>query len=242
MIDFLGIGAQKCGTTWLYRNLMAHPAIEFPVGKEMHFWDRREGRDPADWITRFDGPPGRLRGEITPAYAFLDIPTIRDIRAACPEVRLFFSIRNPMARAWSSALMALDRAELEPEEASDQWFLDHFRSKGSLARGDYSRCLDNWLAVFPPDQLHLIWFDDIVHRPREVLVSLAGHIGADPRPFDELAEEELRRPAFEGRRLAIRPSLLSVLQSLYWPQIDDLGRRLSCDLSHWKAWPADAAA
>src|SRR5262249_41035314 len=42
--DFLGIGAQKAATTWLYENLKRHPEIEFPAGKEVHFWDKREGR------------------------------------------------------------------------------------------------------------------------------------------------------------------------------------------------------
>jgi len=38
--DFIGIGAQKAGTTWLYRNLQAHPQIHMPH-KEVHYFDRR---------------------------------------------------------------------------------------------------------------------------------------------------------------------------------------------------------
>ena len=34
--DFLGIGAQKPGTTWLYQNLAAHPQICMPPVKELH--------------------------------------------------------------------------------------------------------------------------------------------------------------------------------------------------------------
>jgi hypothetical protein len=37
--DFLVIGAQKSGTTWLDRNLRAHPAIWLPPEKEIHFFD-----------------------------------------------------------------------------------------------------------------------------------------------------------------------------------------------------------
>jgi hypothetical protein len=39
--DFLGIGAQKCGTTWLYDNLARHPDIWMPPVKEMHYLDHR---------------------------------------------------------------------------------------------------------------------------------------------------------------------------------------------------------
>ena len=57
--DFIGIGAQKAGTTWLYRNLRAHPEIWMPKEKEIHYfdekiklkdglWSRLRGEDPAD--------------------------------------------------------------------------------------------------------------------------------------------------------------------------------------------------
>lgn len=37
---FLGIGAHKAGTTWLYRKLIDHPEIYMPPRKEIHFFDR----------------------------------------------------------------------------------------------------------------------------------------------------------------------------------------------------------
>ncbi len=37
---FLGIGAQKAGTTWLYCYLNRHRQIWFPPQKELHFFDR----------------------------------------------------------------------------------------------------------------------------------------------------------------------------------------------------------
>ena len=41
MPDFLGIGAQKSGTTWLYRNLQQHPDIWLPPEKELHYFDEK---------------------------------------------------------------------------------------------------------------------------------------------------------------------------------------------------------
>jgi hypothetical protein len=37
---FIGIGAQKAGTTWLHRNLQVHPQIFMPR-KEVHYFDRK---------------------------------------------------------------------------------------------------------------------------------------------------------------------------------------------------------
>ncbi len=51
--DFIGIGAQKAGTTWLYRNLLAHPEIHMPR-KEVHYFDRRID-DHSNALTRLFG-------------------------------------------------------------------------------------------------------------------------------------------------------------------------------------------
>lgn len=39
--DFLCIGAQKAGTTWLYRNLQRHRQVWLPPRKEVHYFDWR---------------------------------------------------------------------------------------------------------------------------------------------------------------------------------------------------------
>lgn len=37
---FIGIGAQRAGTGWLYRNLLKHPDIWFAPVKELHYFDK----------------------------------------------------------------------------------------------------------------------------------------------------------------------------------------------------------
>ena len=39
-VDFLGIGAQKAATSWLYHNLRQHSSIWVPPRKELHYFDR----------------------------------------------------------------------------------------------------------------------------------------------------------------------------------------------------------
>ena len=39
MPDFIGIGAQKAGTTWLYDMLAQNPSIWLPPLKEVHYFD-----------------------------------------------------------------------------------------------------------------------------------------------------------------------------------------------------------
>ena len=51
--DFIGIGAQKAGTTWLHRNLRVHPEIFMPR-KEIHYFDRKID-DRSNALSRFFG-------------------------------------------------------------------------------------------------------------------------------------------------------------------------------------------
>ncbi len=250
MVDFLGIGVQKGGTTWLYHHLARHPQIAFPAGKEVHFWDRASAEGAARWIALLEpaarhdarGRPVRT-GEITPAYASLPPETIRAIRAACPEVRLFISFRNPLERAWSAALMALVRSQMLAEEVSDQWFIDHFRSAASRRAGDYAAILERWLAVFPEEQLLPLIRDDLEACPLGVLEALADHLGVDPAVYGAVPAVELAQrvvpmitadEAYKRQQdLAPRPALVPVLQEMYAPEVARIAKSLGRDLKRW---------
>ncbi|GMU46651.1 MAG: hypothetical protein AMXMBFR26_14330 [Porticoccaceae bacterium] len=232
MLSFLGIGAQKAGTTWLYEQLALHPQIGFPGGKEVHYWDARCATLPESWYRDlFATDDGRCNGDITPAYATLELPVVQRIGALFPELRILFLLRNPIERAWSSALMAMGRAELELDEVSDQWFLDHFRSRGSLLRGDYARTLTIWHQVFAPERMLVLFHEELCAAPLVLLDQVATFLGLPPAPAWTSAA--VATPVFAGSGAALRPSLRPALLELYWPRIAALEARLECDLGHW---------
>ncbi len=233
MLNFLGIGAQKAGTTWLYEQLHRHPQLAFPLGKEAHFWNRpHDAAAVADYLGRFASVDA-VAGEITPAYGMLPIETIREIHRHAPRLRLMYLIRNPIERAWSSALMALQRAEMTLDEASDPWFSDHFHSAGSRQRGDYQACLQNWRAVFPSDQLLVLRFEQIVTEPESLLNRCFQHLGVARQPPELLRQQGCRERIFAGPGHPLRPSLKPVLRSLYQDKIQQLAQYLNTDLSAW---------
>jgi hypothetical protein len=251
-VDFLGIGAQKCGTTWLFRQMSRHPQVAFPCGKEFHYWDHASDPDVEAWVSALQPatrqtPDGRpiVTGEITPAYAMLHPGPIRAIRDRCPDVRLFIALRNPVERAWSHALMGLARKGQDPRDASDQWLIDHFRSEQSRQRGDYAACLEQWWAAFPREQLLLIFAEDIANAPATVMDRLATHLGIDPADFAAMPDgawQETVRPMLEPGLPAtdappIRPSLVMPLIEMYAEPIDRLQRMLDRDISHWRQPP-----
>ena len=61
--DFLIIGAQKAGTTWLHRNLQAHPRVWMPREKEIHYFDEkiRKRSSPFSKIFGQEPPDRRWR-------------------------------------------------------------------------------------------------------------------------------------------------------------------------------------
>lgn len=233
MLDFLGIGAQKAGTTWLYNSLQMHEKIQFPAGKEIHFWDQKNQKG-IDWYASIFGQSDdALKGEITPAYSILPVSIIEEVYNLSPRLKIIYTIRNPMERAWSSAKMALTRAEMMLEEASDQWFIDHFKSQGSLMRGNYEQCIVNWRNVYPEEQILIQRFEMIKNDPERFLNNCFQHLGVREIAFSEHAISQIRQPIFSGVQADIRVSLLPHLRGIYARQIESLGRYLRVDFSDW---------
>jgi hypothetical protein len=194
---FLGIGAQKAGTTWLYGMLRRHPDIGMPEQKELHFWDRHEPEPAAvdRYRDSFAGLRGRARGEITPSYAILPIERIAAVHRHLPELRFLFVMRNPIERAWSQARMelarALHRGEAIPERAWSQWLMAQLGSAGSLQRGDYAACLRNWFKHYPRDRFLVTVHEENHWSPREFLADCARHLGVDADFYASLTSASL---------------------------------------------------
>lgn len=233
MLSFLGIGAQKAGTTWLYEQLKHHPQLAFPLRKEAHFWNRpHDAAMVARYLSHFTSV-NAVAGEITPAYGILPIETIREIHHHAPQLRLIYLIRNPIERAWSSALMALQRAEMTLDEASDAWFIDHFHSAGSRKRGDYQTCLQTWCEIFNDAQILILRFERIATEPEALLNHCFQHLGVTRLEPEQLRKIGCHERIFAGSGHALRSSLKPVLRILYQDQVEKLARYLDMDLSAW---------
>lgn len=142
--DFLGIGAQKSGTTWLYKNLRCHPELFLPDEKELHYFDWNYERSLRWYGHQFKPGINKIKGEITPGYSIIERERIALIHRLWPKLRLVLLLRNPIDRAWSQAVMNLVTLSGRPyEDVSPTEFLEHFRSPRSVLRGDYRSIIDN---------------------------------------------------------------------------------------------------
>lgn len=179
--DFLGIGAQKAGTTWLWENLDAHPEVYMARPKEVHYFDWNYHQSIRAYSRHFMRyPKGRIQGEITPEYGILQRRRIRFVGEMNPDLRILLLMRNPVDRAWSQAYMNLVRNTGRGyEEVPDHEFVDHFRSERSIARGRYSAMIEKWSEVFGREALFADLYDRIGTDPRGLLVDVFDHLGIE---------------------------------------------------------------
>jgi hypothetical protein len=189
--DFVGIGAQRAGTSWWHSLIESHPdvhALGWPY-KELHFFDRFATEPFTDGDVRayhefFRKPRGRVAGEWTPRYMF-DAHTPALLHRAAPDARLLVMLRDPVARF---------RSGYAHGGAYDE----------AVRRGLYHAQLTNVLAAFPRAQLLVLQFEQCVARPAELLARtfafldlapftpprLAQPVNASPQPVPPLTDEE----------------------------------------------------
>ena len=113
--DFIGVGTQRSGTTWMQRLLIDHPRIIIPRDrrKEQHFFDwfgktPITDADVARYHEGFPRKPDQKVGDWTPRY-MRDIWTPRLIPRAAPDAKILVIFRDPVERYRSGVLHTLAR-------------------------------------------------------------------------------------------------------------------------------------
>lgn len=183
--DFLIIGAQRCGTTSLYRLLCCHPGVTAAEYKEIHYFDWSFDKSLAWYRSCFPDPDERtLTGEATPSYMFYPRNAQR-IAQTLPDIRLIAMLRNPVNRAYSQyrqqlrkdqetlsfekALVAEEErlAQAVREGTVDRPSINH-RRFSYFSRGLYAEQLESFLEIFG-NRLLILKSEDFYEDPQAVL-------------------------------------------------------------------------
>ena len=228
--DFLIIGTLKAGTTWLKRNLDHHPELYLPgvISSEVRYFDQEFYKPLSYYASLYQSAGDRIKGEKSPYYCTLPARRIRFIKKIMPDVRLIFMVRNPIERAWSYAMMKLKDSDLGEIEVSKY----HQIFRKSRAQGDYLTILDNWLSVFPSDQLHLGFFERIFESPKSMLSDIFDFLGVtDSVDWSSLPYNQVIN---QGRRSPIPEKLRKFLEEMYCQDIEALHERLGEPVSLWR--------
>lgn len=162
-VNFIGIGAQKCASTWVHRVLSDHPDVAISLVKEIDFFSNYYDRG-YQWYEKQLGDIGSAKaiGEVSPSY-FSDTDTPDRVFLYNPGMRIVLSLRDPIERAYSSHLHEVrlghftgQNLDFEDGLANNPMYLEQSRYAQQLAR---------WLAVFPLSQVLVLFQEGIRDAP-----------------------------------------------------------------------------
>jgi hypothetical protein len=176
--EFIGIGAQRSGTSWIYACLYEHPELCMPQ-KEINFFSRER-----NWARGFDWyeaifaqcAPGATTGEYSTSY-LTHAETPMRIKRRYPQARLIVSLRNPVDRAYSNYLNDIVAGTVEASTSFEVALEAH---PEYIDSGRYAQALRRYLDVFPREQLLVSVFEDARRDPLEAVQRIYRFLSVDP--------------------------------------------------------------
>ncbi len=173
--NFLFIGPDKAGSTWLYETLRRHRQVYLPLVKELFFFDQFYDKGWR-WYMRYfkgAGEHHRVVGEICHDYLFSRVACQR-IARDLPGVKLMVCLREPSQRAFSEYLYLIKLGLLgcDFETALQQ-------VSGLIDNGRYATHLSRYLEYFRRDQIFVAVFDDLTADPQRYFDKLCDFLGLE---------------------------------------------------------------
>ena len=186
VIDFIGIGAPKSATTWVYRCLLEHPSICGPYQKELNyfctkdflFWKesvkdsacRGNNKSIEQYKKYFSHcAEEMLKGEFS-VYYLNDSGAAKLIQEHFPDVKLIACLRDPVDRAYSLYWYA--KKYLLAERSSSFESAIKENENAYIDSGKYYKHLKNYYDLFPSKNIKVIFVDDLKTNPIGVMGDL----------------------------------------------------------------------
>lgn len=190
-LDFIFIGPQRTGTTWIYEHLVNHPDLCFPKGvKETMFFDRHYERG-VDWYLRYfsDCNTDQYCGEVTPTYFDSKEAPIR-IKEQFPNCKIIISLRDPVERARSLYQYHYQKGRVRGS------FSEAIQAKPDiLTSGYYKDHLKRWFSFFDEENILVISLEDIKTKPNSLLNKLCKFLEVDASKLLSQSVDRKKNPS-----------------------------------------------
>jgi hypothetical protein len=239
------IGAMRSATTTLWRSLGQHPEIFMSPVKEPRYFATRV-MDPAkvkklkdhklwdgtifdenDYLDLFKNvKEEKIIGEASPLYLpYADVA--KHLIRSNPSAKLLVSLRHPVDRALSH-FHHFRRIGAERRDNFLQAFYEDYISDyaGYFRLGLYYRQIKPFFDVFPPQQIKIILFKDLLTNSKAVFRSIFQFLDVDPDfvPAIEAKSKKKNILSDEIRNCIILP---------FFDDIINLSELIDTDVSEW---------
>ena len=222
---FLGAGAMKAGTTWLYSVLSRHPGIHFCPEKEIHYFyaravrpailsDQARLRNAQDKYLRFDPdrasasavrqrfrwvsdyldgpvddhwyrslfaarPAGAWAADFSNLYALLPAQEWARLANRVGELRVLYTMRDPVDRLWSHAKFHLKITG--QADAAKTWSPDRLvafvRQPFIWENAEYGAALRRLRAGLPEGSLNVLFHESLHADEPKALAEIERFLG-----------------------------------------------------------------
>lgn len=186
-LDFIGIGSGKCGSTWLYENIVKHPQVSDRNLKELNYFSYLYEEQPFSWYqSQFDWKNTEtIKGEFSVTYMRDPLAAVR-IRKHFPDVKILAIIRNPVGRTYSNYLHSIRKGDISPSFP----FAEYIEDEVNLGPARYYEILKRFYDEFPREQIKVVLLEEFSKDIPAGMRDVYGFLGVDP---DFLPEDVFQR-------------------------------------------------
>lgn len=176
--DFIGLGVEKAGTSWIFACLYEHPEVCIPV-KEINFFSEavhwEKGLHSYQDFFKNRCPSSTIKGEFSTSY-FYNQKVPKRIHDYFPKIKLLVCLRDPIDRAYSNYLNDIKAGTIAASLPFDEalkiktYYLD---------QGKYKQQFERYYSFFAPSQFKVLLYEDLLQNPLQFIQDIYDFIGVD---------------------------------------------------------------
>jgi len=249
----LGLGHQKCGTSWLYQYLCQSQTFAKGDAKEYHVWDRLDipllqhlggavrkkmqnnQNFYFDYFSDLMSSGKLLTADITPSYSGLKAQRLNKIKQGFDkrkiEVRPVILVRDPLSRIKSAVRFNLDRRNFSEgiplnERDFDRALSHYYKTTHCFFRTKYENIIIETLKVFHSDDVYIGFYENMFEANE--VIRLSAFLRITPQiEFSNIRVNKTKNPVPETQ-------FDSAIRSYYSETYDYFYKRYPITKNLWK--------
>lgn len=240
--SWVGIGAQRCGTTWFTDLLCTHPQVVLAANgrKEQHAFNRSlvsgwGAAEQMEYRRRFTSDQTLRSGEFTPFYLRgLWVPPV--LVSTVPDAVVVVVLRDPVDRFESAMRHHLQLSSFPGHQASgavlDRWIRLHGADQ------QWAGCMPAnslaWRRHLDPHRLIVLQYEQLLGNPSPGLATVWSKLGLPPVEVTAVRDHPPATTSTDPNGFDLPAGLAATLARLYRPQVRELAARWRIDPSLWR--------